>query len=711
MTLSHVAYDGDGNERGFDVPFPFLSRAHIRVGLGWDYFTDEFDQELTTPAGYVWVSNTRIELTTAPAEGAALSILRTTPRNQQLVQWANASTLQEEDHNTADLQTLYLLQELFDRSRFASFVDDDDLPGIDQAVGLASAALVALKLRNDRRILLPAGVSDSDMAVAFADAAANGKLIVFAENATVRVPSVAPTIQAACTLVEPTVDVTVLIESGHTINNVNVLRNGDFSRFRLTSEDAEVLVDPAWSAPAFTPPQLPGQLRGVVECYNAVAPIWDFILDCNARADHGLILFHSGGHINALKGVRRSRVANIMAHEGSILSGGRANISNTLKGIVCTDGLQRGVWITYASSASCPYADLRNNGTDTNESNHVAIFVSRGSHVQFDNCDCSGSTRGLRTARSLVSARDATWDNIDGLVINAFDGNQVTVAGGSFKDCGAASPNWLMAIAGSTVVASNSNFDRSAGIIANIQGPQSSLSLDGCTGQGITRRIALVNDGAVFCGQCSFSADPLNWNQAELEFFTGSAGGRVHVFGGTYTGSGVVTRLGRFVADSEGSFDRTTSTGFIENRIALVEDGAQLYTAGTSHNGSTNAMQRGVNANGEFVRHANGTQECWAWLEVTQIVTSKLMTRQWSFPAAFAIGANTVTVTAALSKRNSANETIASTQDKLRDCQVIPTAHSTSLCNFDIEINSVASTEFVAGNTLWIRVHAIGRWF
>jgi hypothetical protein len=583
--------------------------------------------------------------------------------------------------------------------------------GSPRTISYTSVGAAAAGHTHANLIFVPAGANDTALAAAFTDAAANGKRIVFAENTTVRIPSVAPTIQAACTLVMPTVDVTVLIESGHTINNVNVLRNGDFSRFRLASEDAEVLVDPAWSAPAFTPPQLPEQLRGVVECYNAVAPTWDFILDCNAKADHGLVLFYSKGHINALKGFRRSRVANIMAHEGSNLSGGRANISNTLKGIVCTDGLQRGVWITYASSAACPYADLRNNGTDTGESNHVAIFVSRGSHVQFDNCDCSGSTRGLRTARSLVSARGAKWDNIDGLVINAFDGNQVTVSAGSFKDCGAASPNWLMAISSSTVVANTCNFDRAAGVIANLQGPDATLSLSDCTGADLTHRIAIAIAGDVFCNNCTFSASFANWDPTELEFFTGSAGGRVHVFGGSYNGAAVVRRLGRLVADAEGSFDRTTSTNFIEDSVALVEDGAQVYTAGTSHNGSTNALQRGINANGEFVRHANGTQECWAWLEVTQIVTSKLMTRQWSFPAAFAIGANTVTVTAALSKRNSANETIASTQNKLRDCQVIPTAHSTSLCNFDIEINSAASTTFVTGDTLWIRAHVIGRWF
>lgn len=560
-------------------------------------------------------------------------------------------------------------------------------------------------------IFVPAGANDAALAAAFADAVANDKKIVFSENTTVKIPTVAATIQAVCELVVPTVSVEILIESGHEIDNVNVLRDGDYSRFTISSEDAEVLVDSGWDPPAFVPPDLPGQLRGVVECYNATAPVWSIILDCNSVADHGLVLFHSKGYINALKGFRRSRVANIQVIEGSILTGGRANINNQLKGIISTDGLQRGIWVTFASSAACPNADLRNNGTDTNESNHVAIFVSRASHVQFDSCDCSGSTRGLRTARSVVSARGANWSNISGLVINAFDGNIVSLTDGNFNDCGSASPNWIMAIASSTIVANSCSFNNAGGIIANLQGPDSHLSLNDCTGTNIKSRIIFSSFGEAFCHNGSFSADAAAWNASDFEFFTGGQDGKISVFGGTYDGAGVVRNLGRGAANSALSLHSLTATSFTENIICQLSESAICYANGSTHNGSANVLQRGTNANGEFVRYADGTQECWAWLEVTTISNNKLMTRQWQFPAAFFSSGALVSVNATLSKRNSSNQSVASTQNKLKDCQVISGAHSQDVCNFDIEINSTATTEWATGNTLWIRAHAIGRWF
>lgn len=705
MPLSHVAYDGDGSERGFDIPFPFLSRAHIRVGLGWDYFTNEFDQELATPAGYVWVSNTRIELTTAPAIGAVLSILRATPRNEQLVQWSDASTMQEGDHNTADLQTLYLLQELFDRSYFASFVDDDGLPGIDQAVGLASAALVALKVRNDQRILLGANVSDSEMAVAFADAAANGKLIVFAENTTVKIPSVAPTIQAACTLVVPTVDVTVLIESGHTINNKNVLQNGDYSRFLLTSEDAEVLVGV----------NLPGDLSGVVECYNAKAPVWDFILDCDGKSGTGLALLSaSQGVIKTSKGIKRARRANAFLTQASNLSCQSVGPA----GAILSDGLETGVWITWGSSLSSHLLDLRNCGTPNGPGNDggFGAFISRASHVQLDRANFDGCWNGLRAARCVVSVRQATFTNVGNYGIVQFEEGFVNASRGNFSGSGNANQPILQigiglsnrAQGGGVLCAEESTFNDAVGDIAIVHGGNGTINIDNSTGTNLQRRVGTVNNGTLSCIFSSFSAAAGN---TVTELFLVSRNGSARVFSGTYDGAGSVRNLGRILANGTGVFDAVTTANFTENAIARTENAGQVYALAATHNGSSNPMNRGANPNGELVRHANGVQECWAWLEVTNIGSTKSMNRTWNFPAAFAEPLSTVVVTAKMSVRNPSNQQISSTRDKLKDAQLLSGAVSTAGTEFFVEINSSASTEFVTGDTCWIRAHAIGRWF
>ena len=179
-------------------------------------------------------------------------------------------------------------------------------------------------------IFVDAGVDDATLAAAFALANISGRRIVLAAPTTVKVPSVAPTIQAACTLVEPTVDVTVLIESGHTIDNTNQLRNGDYSRFRLTSEDSEVLVGT----------NLPGEFQGVVKCYNAKAPVWDFLLDCDGKSGTGLALFQrSDSIINTTKGIKRARRANAFATEASNL----ACLSANGTGAILSDGLETGV--------------------------------------------------------------------------------------------------------------------------------------------------------------------------------------------------------------------------------------------------------------------------------------------------------------------------------------------------------------------------------
>lgn len=134
MSLSYVTYPGNGSTKDFDVPFPYLSRAHVRVGYGWDYFEDTLTTELFTPGGFTWISDTRIRLTDPAPDGQELTILRATPKAVQLVEWTDSSTIQAFDHNRADLQSLYVIQELNDRSRFAA---------LSQAAGTASYAAVA----------------------------------------------------------------------------------------------------------------------------------------------------------------------------------------------------------------------------------------------------------------------------------------------------------------------------------------------------------------------------------------------------------------------------------------------------------------------------------------------------------------------------------------------------------------------------------------
>ncbi len=155
MPLSYVSYSGNGSTKGFDVPFPYLNRSHVRVGYGFDYFANTIEQELTSPAGFTWVSNTRVQLTTAPATGTTLFILRQTPDSAQLVPWTDGSNFHPEDLNTADLQALYLVQELVDRSRWAALAgsaDNANTATYANTAGLAELAAAAVRLQTPRLI-------------------------------------------------------------------------------------------------------------------------------------------------------------------------------------------------------------------------------------------------------------------------------------------------------------------------------------------------------------------------------------------------------------------------------------------------------------------------------------------------------------------------------------------------------------------------------
>jgi hypothetical protein len=87
------------------------------------------------------------------------------------------------------------------------------------------------------------------------------------------------------------------------------------------------------------------------------------------------------------------------------------------------------------------------------------------------------------------------------------------------------------------------------------------------------------------------------------------------------------------------------------------------------------------------------------------------MSRTWNYPAAFVEPLVSISVTGTISRRNSNNAVVGTTDAKLKDCELLSGATSAAGHEFFVEINSTAVTTFVTGDTCWIRAHAIGRWF
>ena len=106
VPFSYRESTGDGSNVNFSVPFPYLKRAHVFVTVDGAAQTDGTD--------YSWTADNNVQFVSAPASGAEVLVQRQTPKNDQIVQWANGSYIISEDLNEADLQFLYLIQEALD---------------------------------------------------------------------------------------------------------------------------------------------------------------------------------------------------------------------------------------------------------------------------------------------------------------------------------------------------------------------------------------------------------------------------------------------------------------------------------------------------------------------------------------------------------------------------------------------------------------------
>ena len=116
MAFSYASYAGNGSNKNFSVPFPYLLKAHVKVYTGFNILDGTYTSLLVEGTDYTWTSGTQVQTTVAPANGVTLTVLRDTPDSSQLVPWTDGSNLVSNDLNTADLQNLYVVQEQQDRN-------------------------------------------------------------------------------------------------------------------------------------------------------------------------------------------------------------------------------------------------------------------------------------------------------------------------------------------------------------------------------------------------------------------------------------------------------------------------------------------------------------------------------------------------------------------------------------------------------------------
>jgi hypothetical protein len=157
MSYSIANYTGDGSTTQFTVPFPFISRDHVSALVNG------------SAVPFVWLNDSLIALTAAPAAAAKVVIQRSTSRGTRLVDFQDAQILTEEQLDTSSLQSFYLAQEAFDASASVTVVDD---AGLSAAIAIAAASAAGTSATGAANSAASAATSASNASASAVAAAA-----------------------------------------------------------------------------------------------------------------------------------------------------------------------------------------------------------------------------------------------------------------------------------------------------------------------------------------------------------------------------------------------------------------------------------------------------------------------------------------------------------------------------------------------------------
>lgn len=238
------------------------------------------------------------------------------------------------------------------------------------------------------------------------------------ENLTVRVPSQYPTIKAAFDatfglIMAPAKSITILIEAGHALTQGLQLDGGDWSNYRISSEDTEVLLSTDWvdGSP-------------LLHLTNCVGPIWDILVDIQGRnASFGeaaaamSVTDQSSLRISGGCGAKNGAGGSglFVHHRSSVLAGLEPVFTGFSSGY--------GIWVTHTSDGYLPRA----KATGCN----IGAFVSRLSRAYLNGANLSDAVEdGLMVRRSFVTifadgARATKIDRPGRRGIDAYQGSIV----------------------------------------------------------------------------------------------------------------------------------------------------------------------------------------------------------------------------------------------------------------------------------------------
>lgn len=156
VAFARVDYVGDGEERNFVVPFPFIDRSHVQLLVDGE------------PVAFEWLNDGLIQASVAPpapleGEPPNVRVARKTPAVEMLVQFSSPSSFRSEQVNAAFTQALYVCQEAFDLAQ----------EGLGLATDLHEVLIDVTLLRNQtQQIADDVAEIEDDLGAKYADVVA-----------------------------------------------------------------------------------------------------------------------------------------------------------------------------------------------------------------------------------------------------------------------------------------------------------------------------------------------------------------------------------------------------------------------------------------------------------------------------------------------------------------------------------------------------------
>lgn len=405
--------------------------------------------------------------------------------------------------------------------------------------------------------------------------ALNDRAIILESDLTVNIPTDYADWQQAldgtANYISNGFKIVVNLESGHTIPVGLLVKNRDCSHYEITSADATVLLDGAFTPITGEDSVVDSYNGAVIMAVNSNMPRLSILIDSNDVAATGIgyaITNRSSAKVDTDCGVINAGTMGFLATRGSTVDASGSNFS----------GANWGNRVTTNSKLNAPTANFSGaKNANTPLVDVSCLDVSRGSLVNItgasgDLTNLSGSAnKGLAVRRSKVSAQ--------------------------FIDVSGAADQGINAIFNSQVLCDDSN---ASGCVTGLfvdRGSQVSgvnFNADNCTG-----------DSIVFGSGSQGTIDGASAINSGIDALTVEAGSTVDANGFTGTGAtddGVVASSGAYVnvrgADVSGA----------GNRGIIADSGAHVCARNTNaQKGGSPSTSDVVIFNGSIVAFNGGT--------------------------------------------------------------------------------------------------------